>query len=139
MQKCKSVNISAKDIALNESIPFRPVKTERSDLAQQVLDNERERLRMGPQASLPFIQDAELARVRSKMAKAVLKFCQGRLGVKAPRFHAEDLRRYLSYDQVFFAPGSPDRILRDLRKRGLIAYVVRDRRQSIYELTWAAE
>ena len=91
------------------------------------------------QEALPFDQDAELARVTSKMAQSILKFCRGRIRENARQFHAEDLRRYLSYDHINFAPGSPDRVLRNLRAKRLLDYVNVDRRNSLYELSWVAD
>jgi DNA-binding PadR family transcriptional regulator len=73
------------------------------------------------------------------MTLAILTFCRGRMSTGASRFHAEDLRRYLSYYCINFAPGSPDRVLRNLRAKGLVSYELIDRRNSYYELKGVAQ
>jgi len=93
-----------------------------------------------PDFSQPSLfQDQELRRCTSKMAQAILQFCRGRLSENAAQFHAEDLRRYLSYDHINFAPGSPDRVLRALRAKRLLEYQNVDRRNSLYEIKWVAK
>jgi hypothetical protein len=47
----------------------------------------------------------------------------------------EDLRTYLQELECDFSPDSPSRILRELRLRGWIDYVVTNRRQSAYRVT----
>lgn len=72
----------------------------------------------------------EFVRVRDRIADLILTFCQNNWA-----FRADDLRTYIS-NMVggAVAPGSPDRILRDLRQRGLIDYRVTNRRASSYEI-----
>jgi len=75
-------------------------------------------------------QTANLARVTAAIGKDVLGFCRG-LGVKGT-FHASDLHDYVG-DQV--APASADRILRHLRQKGYVDYVILNRRASFYQIT----
>lgn len=72
------------------------------------------------------VQAAELARVEKGIALHVLAFCRGR-----ETFHADELRAYVQ-ERTGRAPASPDRILRQLRSRGLVSYRVADRARSLY-------
>jgi hypothetical protein len=71
----------------------------------------------------------ERARVFSKIAPLILLFASLNAG-KA--FHAEDLRRHVLAYAPEIAPASSDRILRELRLRRQLNYVVINRRQSLY-------
>lgn len=82
----------------------------------------------------PLEQGAQLERVTSELAQRVLAFCEVRRKINEPRFRADELREHINLSGVAVAPGSPDRVLRELRKRGLVDYEVIDRRRSIYEL-----
>jgi hypothetical protein len=63
-------------------------------------------------------QAREIVRVARGIAPIVLEFC------KAHRvFHAEDLRAFVM-SRTGRAPGSADRILRDLRRQGFLDYSV---------------
>jgi hypothetical protein len=75
-------------------------------------------------------QTTNLARVTAAIGKDVLAFCwfQGVNGT----FHADELHKYVG-DKV--APASADRILRNLRQKGYIDYIILDRRASFYQLT----
>jgi hypothetical protein len=73
-------------------------------------------------------QEAELGRVTSAIGKAILEFARCNR-----TFHAEDLRRAVSSVSVT-APASADRVLRDLRQRGLVSYRVVNRTESLYEV-----
>jgi hypothetical protein len=83
-------------------------------------------------------QTANLARVRSAIARHVLTFCWTRVMMEPPTFRMNELQTYVS-DQASAAPASPDRILRALRAEGLIDYVVEDRAKSLYRLTRVSE
>jgi hypothetical protein len=80
-------------------------------------------------------QDTNIERVRSRIGPCVLEFTRERLRAGTPQFHADDLRNYV-IQHGLTAPGSPDRILRDLRQRSQLGYVVTDRRQSLYCIEW---
>jgi len=79
----------------------------------------------------PSEQQRQLERVTSRIGSTVLDFCRS-IGVGGA-FHAQELRDYVGKHGV--APASPDRILRDLRKRGVIGYVVVSRTKSLYRVT----
>jgi hypothetical protein len=74
-------------------------------------------------------QEENLERVSSRIGRAIIDFCQTHR-----RFHADELRAYAVAETGIAAPASADRILRDLRLRGVIDYVVVNRRASLYEV-----
>jgi len=74
-------------------------------------------------------QGEHLERISERIAPVVIRYCS-----EHPRFHADDLRRYVLRETGLIAPGSADRILRDLRLRGVIDYRVVSRRESLYEV-----
>ena len=69
--------------------------------------------------------------VASRIGSAILDFCSARGGQE---FHADDLRRFVAQKVGLCAPGSADRVLRDLRQRGAIDYVCISRSESLYFL-----
>jgi hypothetical protein len=71
-----------------------------------------------------------LERVSSRIARAILDYCRDHR-----QFHADDLRRAVTRATGISAPASADRILRDLRQKGIIDYKVLDRRASLYAVT----
>jgi hypothetical protein len=75
-------------------------------------------------------QQENLERVSSRIAWAIIRFCRDHR-----RFHADELRSYVVAQTGIAAPGSADRILRDLRQRGIIDYEVLSRRESLYVVT----
>ena len=77
-------------------------------------------------------QDKHLARVRSRIASAILTFLELR-GAGAT-FHMQELTDYVA-DAVQAAPDSPGRILRALRREGQCDYKVENRRASLYRIT----
>lgn len=76
-------------------------------------------------------QQAQIGRVSSQIASHVTKFLHSHIDKE---FHVESLRRYV-FDHVdgYVAPASPDRILRDLRQRGVVNYEVISRHKSLYK------
>lgn len=80
-------------------------------------------------------QAAHLERVRTAIAPHVLAFCRERIG---QAFHGRALSTYVEV-MTGCAPASPDRILRDLRRRGLLAYEVTDRGAATYLVTEVGE
>lgn len=72
--------------------------------------------------------NADITRVNQAIAKHIEKF----LGTHK-EWHVEELRKFV-FDQVdgYVAPASPDRILRDLRQKGRVNYVVVSRAKSLY-------
>lgn len=82
-------------------------------------------------------QDDNLDRVSARIGGAIVKFYEQRKDSGRPEFHAGDLRAFvISCVGHALAPASPDRILRDLRKRGILDYKVMSRSQSLYEFIW---
>jgi hypothetical protein len=76
-------------------------------------------------------QERQIERVTARIGMTVLAFVRS-IGVGGT-FHAEDLRAYVNAN-ASGAPGSPDRILRDLRCKGLVDYTV-ERKDSRYTIT----
>ena len=74
-------------------------------------------------------QQENLERVSSRIGWAIVQFCR-----EHPRFHADELRKAVERETGIAAPASADRILRDLRQKGVIAYTVLSRRESLYEV-----
>lgn len=75
-------------------------------------------------------QIAEFVRVGKGIGPHVCAFWLERLAGLSD-FRMEELRKFVAV-RAQIAPGSPERILRDLRKKGLVNYVVVNRRQSHY-------
>ena len=78
----------------------------------------------------PSEQQRQIERVTSAIGLTVMEFC--RLVGVGGTFHAQELRAFMDKQT---APGSPDRILRDLRGRGVLDYVVESRTKSLYRVT----
>lgn len=77
---------------------------------------------------LALEQQVNLDRVRSRIARSIVAFCNRR-----QTFHMEELLAYVEAETQV-APDSPGRILRDLRQQRLINYRVVNRRASLYEV-----
>jgi hypothetical protein len=69
-----------------------------------------------------------LSRVRSTLAAPILAFCRARVGGE---FHMAELVAAIG---AHASPDSPSRILRDLRQRGEVEYVVVSRAASLYRV-----
>ena len=76
-------------------------------------------------------QQENLDRVYSRIATHIMAF-RDEHGAGA-YFHAEDLRQYVLEREPSIAPGSPDRILREMRLNGVLNYTVVNRRASLYQ------
>lgn len=75
-------------------------------------------------------QTENLTRVRDSIAPHIIRFIREHSGQE---FHGADLQQYVaSHVNGFVAPGSPDRILRDLRKRKVVNYELVSRSRSLY-------
>ena len=81
------------------------------------------------QLDLSFEQSEHLERVTSRIGAAIIAFFTER---RDPRFHAEELRRFIRTHVGEVAPGSPDRVMRALRQSKRIDYEVVSRRDSEY-------
>lgn len=82
----------------------------------------------------PAEQAANLRRVQKNLDGHVLAFCRDVWQMKPPRFFMHELTTFVR-GRVGIAPDSPGRILRSMRQRMLIDYVVVNRKSSLYELT----
>lgn len=76
----------------------------------------------------------ERRRVYAKIAPVILAYYEEN---PHRQFHVEDLRRHVRAQCADVAPDSPGRILRELRLRGLLDYIVVNRRQSLYRFIWS--
>lgn len=82
------------------------------------------------QAEFDFDQSVELKRVSSRISRFVVDFFESL--ETGSQFHAADLKQFVADKNENIAPGSPDRIMRDLRKRGIINYELVSRPKSLY-------
>lgn len=73
----------------------------------------------------------ELTRVRKTLGPRIVAWASQRLASGAAEFRASELKA-----AVAGAPASPDRVLRDLRKRGVVGYEVVSKPKSLYRLTY---
>lgn len=83
-------------------------------------------------------QGKQLKRTKANLEPAILLWAKRRITNGYRQFHLVDLGIDLAKKGIQFAPGSPDRILRDMRVRQLVGYNVIDRSKSLYELTGCA-
>lgn len=74
---------------------------------------------------------AFLNSVACRIAQAILDYCNART---SREFHADDLRKYVTSKVGTCAPGSADRVLRDLRQKGAVQYEVINRAASLYRV-----
>jgi hypothetical protein len=76
-------------------------------------------------------QTENITRVNQAISRYVAAFLDAHLNQE---FHVDDLRQYVSANvEGYVAPASPDRILRDLRQRNKVNYVVVSRSKSLYK------
>jgi hypothetical protein len=81
------------------------------------------------QMQLDFEQPKQLDSVLGKTAGVIVEFFES-LEV-GQEFHADELRQYVA-QRLTVAPGSPDRIMRELRRTGEVSYEVVNRSKSLY-------
>ena len=77
-----------------------------------------------------------LESVSERISGHVTDFCVNVMNTTSMAFHADELRKYVEEREPRIAPGSPDRILRRLRQKKLLNYVVIDRAKSLYRMDW---
>jgi len=70
-----------------------------------------------------------LSRVSSKIEEHVFSFC-----LQNAEFHMETMTKWVKDRIIGLAPDSPARILRMLRKKGLVDYEVVSRKDSLYRI-----
>lgn len=79
-------------------------------------------------------QAKHLERVADRIAALVLDWCA--INLKAgTTFHMADLVEFVCLGPEACSPDSPSRILRMLRRKGRLDYVVVSRSQSLYRVT----
>jgi hypothetical protein len=78
-------------------------------------------------------QRENLERVYSRIARAIIEFLRMHNTPMHDTWHADDLRKHVVAKTGIAAPASADRVLRDLRQRGIINYRVINRSQSLYK------
>lgn len=83
-------------------------------------------------------QSENLGRVRGRIGPLVLQFARSRLALGQPDFRMAQLQEYVR-ERAESAPASPDRILRLLRREGLLDYEVLDRAGSLYRVKGVCE
>jgi hypothetical protein len=79
-------------------------------------------------------QKENLDRVTAKIGALILVFYKDH--GTGYQFHSEELRDFIIAKVGIIAPGSPDRIMRNLRQKHWLDYRVLSRRDSLYEITW---
>ena len=80
-------------------------------------------------------QGENLERVSEKIARHIVDFTRARLSRREPEFHMCDLVEHVQGQVPETAPDSASRILRDLRQRCVIDYIVVSRKNSHYRIT----
>jgi len=76
----------------------------------------------------------QLERVEASIGGIVHAFLQGRLSSGDPTFRAVELRDVVARSTTTSAPASADRVLRELRLKGVVDYTVVDRAGSLYRV-----
>lgn len=77
-------------------------------------------------------QPAQLERVSIRIGETIVSFCRRVMQTADRSFHMDELLAEVSAACGKVAPGSPDRVLRDLRAKCRISYRVISRRASLY-------
>lgn len=82
--------------------------------------------------------NSDLQRTSLHIQSAIKSFCKTRIQTN-PLFFLSDLHRYVAgCPGITVAPASPDRILRNMRQKGIVDYVVVNRSKSFYKVTKVA-
>ncbi len=77
---------------------------------------------------------ANLQRVRSKIERVVIEFLDQLIEDGFSDFRIENVRAYVESCGVTVAPDSPGRILRMLRREGVVDYWIVNRSESLYRI-----
>lgn len=105
--------------------------TDMGDETYQSYRDDRSRVIGGLRLVERETQKHHLATVSSRIQGAIVEFFDLHAG---QQFHAERLHEYVEARCGKTAPDSAGRIMRDLRQRGEISYVVESRGQSLYRV-----
>lgn len=73
-----------------------------------------------------------------KISDAITKFFELKLKTKSKMFHMEDMYAFVTAKVGVVSPGSPDRIMRSMRRDNEIGYLLLDRADSSYVVTGVA-
>jgi hypothetical protein len=81
------------------------------------------------------MENSNLQRVGLNLGQAIEIFWRARLESVGGgrRFTANQLRQYVNHHNFGTAPGSADRVMRDLKKKKKINYALVNRAKSLYE------
>jgi len=83
---------------------------------------------------MSITDDITFPRTYDTLSEAVQAFISKRLSEGQEKFTGEQLRFFVQNTMTGrVSPGSPDRVLRMLRKSGTVNYVVLNRGKSLYE------
>lgn len=77
----------------------------------------------------------ELERVGLNINQVLVAYWKLKMQAADRRFTATELRQFVQHHNFGTAPASADRVLRTLRQKGKINYVVVNRAKSLYEAT----
>jgi hypothetical protein len=80
-------------------------------------------------------QDKEIRRVSARIARSITGFCRWVFTTRGGVFHMDELGTFVRLNAGITAPDSPSRILRQLRAKGQLDYVVLSRAASRYRIT----
>lgn len=72
-----------------------------------------------------------LSSVSFRIGEAIVEFYNANLNAAA--FRADDLRQHVINRVGIVAPGSADRVMRDMRQKNELNYTVVNRKQSLYK------
>lgn len=79
-------------------------------------------------------QQTQLNRVETNIGKTIKAFFTGRLSGPMRQFRGDELRQFVNDNtNKTVAPASADRVMRSLRRQGVINYRLVSRSQSLYE------
>lgn len=87
---------------------------------------------MNDQLEMSLEQRRQLGRAKSRISTAIIEFFGAR--ERGTQFCGDELREFVAKQIGPIAPGSPDRVMRDLRADKLINYRLINRRKSLYEV-----
>lgn len=79
------------------------------------------------------MENSNLQRVGLNLNQAIEAFWRKKLSEANARFTANELRQYVNHHNFGTAPGSADRVMRDLKKKKKINYALVNRAKSLYE------
>jgi len=81
------------------------------------------------------MSNEQLERVGLNLNQAIVSFWKQKVAFSGDdtRFTATELRQYVQHHNFGTAPSSADRVMRNLRKQGVVNYVLVNRAKSLYQ------